>query len=69
MSGFGLAPLKKEGSPFKVDVIEINPYQHPKYVTKAAKGALAKQYFIWELLHGTPIETLQRDKYWKYYEE
>lgn len=48
---------------------EINPYEHPKWVYPHRRREVARNYFAWELMHGTPIDDLRKDSCWKYYEE
>jgi len=47
----------------------INPYEHPKWVYPHRRAEVARNYFAWELMHGSDIEDLKKSPYWKYYEE
>ena len=77
MSGFGLAPMKREGGKIEYDTDPGNPYEHPSEV-RISSPALhaharltekAQAYFMWELMNGTPKEELMKDEYWTYMEE
>lgn len=65
---FDLAPIKHEGYRVVYEG-EINPYEHPKWVYPHRRREVARRYFTWELLHGTPVEDLKKDSCWKYYEQ